>query len=149
MEAVLPVDVLDLSTTSIFHCLLTTSTVSCDYITGSLLCPSQVPLKLTYVYNTLHQQPFTTRPSMASFSVDSTRQPRRLNQKQARTFVEQDEAIGEGDSELVYDILPPELAQTAFEKLRQEVQWQAMKHRGGEVPRLVAQQGEVSPLDGR
>ena len=87
---------------------------------------------------------------MASFSAsNSTRQPRRLNQKHVRTFVEQDEAIGEGDSELVCDILPPEIAHTAFENLRQEVQWQAMKHRGGEVPRLVAQQGEVSSLDGR
>ncbi|KAI0086048.1 hypothetical protein BDY19DRAFT_962707 [Irpex rosettiformis] len=60
-------------------------------------------------------------------------------------FVEDDEVIGEGDTELVQNILPSELAETAFEKLSQEVQWQAMRHRGGEVPRLVAQEGEIAP----
>ncbi|KAI0338772.1 hypothetical protein BDW22DRAFT_1362486 [Trametopsis cervina] len=60
-----------------------------------------------------------------------------------RVFVGEDEQIGEGDTELVLSILPPDLAETAFERLRKEVQWQVMKHRGGEVPRLVAQEGEV------
>ena len=68
--------------------------------------------------------------------------------KQTRTFVEGNDRIAEGDTELVLDILPPELAETAFERMRQEVQWQVMKHRGGEVPRLVAQEGEVGS-DGR
>lgn len=53
--------------------------------------------------------------------------------------------MGEGDTELVLDILPPDLADTAFQKLREEVEWHHMMHRGGEVPRLVAVQGEVSP----
>ncbi|KAI0701296.1 hypothetical protein BC835DRAFT_1404538 [Cytidiella melzeri] len=52
--------------------------------------------------------------------------------------------IGEGDTELVFNIIPQDLAATAFERLRKEVRWQVMRHRGGEVPRLVAQEGEVN-----
>ncbi|EKM51016.1 uncharacterized protein PHACADRAFT_128681 [Phanerochaete carnosa HHB-10118-sp] len=52
--------------------------------------------------------------------------------------------MGEGDTELVLDILPPGLVDTAFLRLRDEVEWNHMMHRGGEVPRLVAVQGEVS-----
>ena len=76
--------------------------------------------------------------------------------------------IGEGDSELVLDILPPDLADVAFESMRKEVAWNVMYHRGmfgrlhghpralmsydfhpgGEVPRLVAVEGIVA-ADGR
>ena len=38
--------------------------------------------------------------------------------------------IGEGDSYLVDNILPPELADVAFENLRKEVAWNVMHHRG-------------------
>jgi hypothetical protein len=38
--------------------------------------------------------------------------------------------LGAGDSYLVPDLLPAELAATAFGKLKQEVQWQTMYHRG-------------------
>ncbi|KAF8654824.1 hypothetical protein AX16_003344 [Volvariella volvacea WC 439] len=51
--------------------------------------------------------------------------------------------IGEGDSRLVLGILPDDLAKVAFERLKQEVGWNTMYHRGGEVPRLVAVEGEV------
>ncbi|KAH9981681.1 hypothetical protein BJV74DRAFT_778556 [Russula compacta] len=51
--------------------------------------------------------------------------------------------IGEGDTYLVEDVLPPELAEVAFEKVLEEVVWNVMHHRGGEVPRLVAVQGEI------
>ena len=75
--------------------------------------------------------------------------------------------IGEGDSGLVLDILPPDLAEVAFENMRKEVAWNVMYHRGmfsaytappcgahhrtisgGEVPRLVAVEGDVA-ADGR
>ncbi|KAF8838539.1 hypothetical protein BDN67DRAFT_997637 [Paxillus ammoniavirescens] len=52
--------------------------------------------------------------------------------------------IGEGDSELVLDILPPDLAKVAFENMKTEVAWNVMYHRGGEVPRLVAVEGDVA-----
>ena len=38
--------------------------------------------------------------------------------------------IGEGDSYLVDNILPPELADVAFENLKKEVAWNVMHHRG-------------------
>lgn len=52
--------------------------------------------------------------------------------------------LGAGDSHIVTDILPPELAGVAFAKLKEEVKWNTMFHRGGEVPRLVAVEGEVA-----
>ncbi|KAF8966768.1 hypothetical protein BDZ97DRAFT_600839 [Flammula alnicola] len=54
------------------------------------------------------------------------------------------DVLGAGDSYLVTDFLPPELADVAFEKMQAEVKWQTMHHRGGEVPRLVAVEGEVA-----
>lgn len=63
-------------------------------------------------------------------------------------FLGVNDKLGEGDSRLVLDILPEELGSTAFERVRDEVQWKTMFHRGGEVPRLVAVEGEVNE-DGR
>lgn len=52
-------------------------------------------------------------------------------------------SICEGDTSLLHDLLPAELAATIFDEIRDEVLWQRMSHRGGEVPRLVAIQGEI------
>jgi hypothetical protein len=41
-----------------------------------------------------------------------------------------------------------EEATQCFLRLRQEIQWTEMMHKGGLVPRLVALQGEVSAVDG-
>jgi nicotinamidase-related amidase/alkylated DNA repair dioxygenase AlkB len=51
--------------------------------------------------------------------------------------------LGAGDSAVHYGVLPPELAERAFVQVRDEVDWQKMRHRGGLVPRLVALQGEL------
>ena len=56
--------------------------------------------------------------------------------------------MGEGDTKLVNGILPPDLENVAFDRLRHEVRWRTMLHRGGEVPRLVAVEGEIGK-DGR
>ncbi|KAF9033408.1 hypothetical protein BDZ89DRAFT_1062880 [Hymenopellis radicata] len=53
--------------------------------------------------------------------------------------------IGEGDTHLVEHLLDDELAGVAFERLKNEVEWATMYHRGGEVPRRVAVQGVVEP----
>jgi len=50
--------------------------------------------------------------------------------------------ICEGDTTVINNLLDEELARGAFEKLRDEVRWQKMSHQGGDVPRLVAVQGE-------
>ncbi|KXN92503.1 hypothetical protein AN958_07450 [Leucoagaricus sp. SymC.cos] len=63
-------------------------------------------------------------------------------------LVDPQEALGAGDSRVVYDLLPTELAEDAYDKLVKEVDWIRMMHRGGEVPRLVAQQGEILDEDG-
>jgi hypothetical protein len=39
-------------------------------------------------------------------------------------------SLGAGDSYLVLDVLPEELANVAFENLRKEVKWDTMHHRG-------------------
>ncbi|KAK1971651.1 isochorismatase [Colletotrichum sublineola] len=54
------------------------------------------------------------------------------------------EPLCEGDTTVIYNILPPPLAEDIFDKVRDEVLWQRMSHQGGEVPRLVAVQGEVA-----
>lgn len=53
------------------------------------------------------------------------------------------EPLCEGDTKVIYNILPEPLAQDIFERIRDEVCWQRMSHQGGEVPRLVAVQGCV------
>ncbi|KZT01997.1 uncharacterized protein LAESUDRAFT_745230 [Laetiporus sulphureus 93-53] len=60
------------------------------------------------------------------------------------TLLNPGEKIGEGDTYLVEELLPPDLADVAFKRVRDEVQWHKMIHRGGEVPRLVAHEGLVS-----
>jgi hypothetical protein len=40
------------------------------------------------------------------------------------------DTLGEGDSSLVLDVLPQDLADVAFENMRKEVVWNTMYHRG-------------------
>jgi nicotinamidase-related amidase len=66
-----------------------------------------------------------------------------------------EDTIGEGDSFVRYNLLPPTardsideeilLSSTIFDGLYNEVDWQKMYHAAGEVPRLVAVQGLVGP----
>ncbi|CAG8888794.1 unnamed protein product [Penicillium egyptiacum] len=50
--------------------------------------------------------------------------------------------IGEGDSRLVENV---NLATDSFERIKAEVDWQKMYHLSGQVPRLVAVQGQPRP----
>ncbi|KUJ18145.1 Isochorismatase hydrolase [Mollisia scopiformis] len=52
-------------------------------------------------------------------------------------------AYCEGDTTVVHNLLDEDAADGIFEKLRDEVRWQRMSHQGGEVPRLVAVQGDI------
>ncbi|CAK7265962.1 hypothetical protein SEPCBS57363_001855 [Sporothrix epigloea] len=49
-----------------------------------------------------------------------------------------------GDTVIHHDVLPKSVESGIFERLQHEVQWQRMSHQGGEVPRLVCVQGEIS-----
>lgn len=53
--------------------------------------------------------------------------------------------IGEGDSSILLNALSSSLADNAFKLVKDEVDWQIMRHRSGEVPRRVAVQGESGP----
>ncbi|EXM32257.1 hypothetical protein V3481_008048 [Fusarium oxysporum f. sp. vasinfectum] len=57
----------------------------------------------------------------------------------------QQEGLCEGDTDIIENVLPELLLEGIFDKLRGEVQWQRMSHQGGQVPRLVAVQGEIGP----
>ena len=50
--------------------------------------------------------------------------------------------IGSGDSDIIYNAVSSLASDAAFKRVKDEVSWQTMSHRGGEVPRLVAVQGE-------
>ena len=50
--------------------------------------------------------------------------------------------IGEGDSQVIHKALSGPLIEHAFKLVKDEVDWQIMRHRSGEVPRRVAVQGE-------
>jgi nicotinamidase-related amidase/alkylated DNA repair dioxygenase AlkB len=52
-------------------------------------------------------------------------------------------SICEGDTTIINNLLADSEASSIFGRVRDEVQWQRMSHQGGEVPRLVAVQGEV------
>ena len=52
------------------------------------------------------------------------------------------DAIGSGDSKIIYNVLDSDQAKLYFAKLKGEIKWQTMHHRSGAVPRLVANQGE-------
>lgn len=51
--------------------------------------------------------------------------------------------LGAGDSYLLLNVLPPDLAEQAFHSLDSEINWNTMNHKGSEVPRLISIQGDV------
>ncbi|KAI9810208.1 MAG: hypothetical protein M1826_003684 [Phylliscum demangeonii] len=72
------------------------------------------------------------------------RPPERRSQKSQSAALRPGNTIGEGDSRILYDLLPPPLKDDAFDRLKAEVSLHTMSHRGGEVPRRVAVQGSVA-----
>lgn len=67
---------------------------------------------------------------------------RRSRQSRSATLGPNDN-IGSGDSKIVYGIIDSTTIKNAFDQMREEVDWQTMSHRSGQVPRLVAVQGEI------
>ena len=60
----------------------------------------------------------------------SSRVPALMSSKVVVPVLGVGDQIGEGDTYLVDNILPPELADVAFENLKKEVAWNVMHHRG-------------------
>jgi nicotinamidase-related amidase/alkylated DNA repair dioxygenase AlkB len=53
------------------------------------------------------------------------------------------DTLCEGDTSVFTNLLDSKIEAGIFEKLRDEVEWKTMYHQTGEVPRLVAVQGEI------
>ena len=53
------------------------------------------------------------------------------------------DSIGSGDSAIIYNIIGSPTIDDLFDRLKGDIDWQTMFHRGGQVPRLVAVQGEA------
>ena len=53
------------------------------------------------------------------------------------------DSIGSGDSQIIYDVISSPIIDDAFSQMKEGIDWQIMFHRSGQVPRLVAVQGEV------
>ncbi|KAF7292042.1 Fe2OG dioxygenase domain-containing protein [Mycena indigotica] len=87
-----------------------------------------------------------TSPSPPPVRTSFTSSPPSMAPKQTHSVtLGAGDALGTGDSYLKLNVLPTELSAIAFDRLKQEVRWAVMHHRGGEVPRLVAVEGEVLP----
>ena len=86
-------------------------------------------------------------------SSENTNSASRMNTSGSTPTAPQDQSFGEGDSSIIFDLISPEqpdpydssskLTDTIFSRLYDEVRWQKMYHMQGEVPRLVAVQGEI------
>ena len=94
-----------------------------------------------------HSSPSAQSPNMLTESP----QKANMSDTEPRDLLDMD--IGEGDSAILFDLIPSEykdptdstklLSDTIFTRLHQEVRWQKMYHVQGEVPRLVAVQGDI------
>lgn len=54
-----------------------------------------------------------------------------------------DDSIGSGDSKIIHNVIGSPTINDTFNQMKEEVDWKTMFHRSGQVPRLVAVQGEV------
>lgn len=71
-------------------------------------------------------------PQSSSRGKASTNTPRsRGTRAQESALLGVGDLLGAGDSYLVEDMLPGELAGVSFESMREEVMWNTMYHRGG------------------
>jgi nicotinamidase-related amidase/glutathione S-transferase len=82
---------------------------------------------------------------LSEAGIDTAMPPDDLVEVDSKTSMDGESApICEGDTTVINNLLDGELSKGIFEKLRDEVRWQKMSHRGGDVPRLVAVQGELA-----
>lgn len=93
----------------------------------------------------------TTAPSDPEPSTASAPQSTHKARKQKRKDANHSAALGPNDTlgeptdstSLITSLLPADFSTRVFAQLKSEVQWRVMYHRGGEVPRLVAVQGQI------
>jgi len=98
----------------------------------------------------------TERRDPARINEHTTKQAQRqrdqgdatITMQNSRLLFGEDKEAESAGSRIYYDLLPPELASTIFDQLKDKVDWQRMHHLTGEVPRLVCCQGNIDPEDG-
>ncbi|KAI9673636.1 MAG: hypothetical protein M1817_002273 [Caeruleum heppii] len=81
---------------------------------------------------------------ISSVAARSTRNGPKRDRRRLPENLGSDQGIGEGDSSMMENLLPAPLEESIFAKVKSEVEWLTMRHRGGEVPRLVAVQAECT-----
>ena len=116
-------------------------TSTCTQSTGDLPNPDATPLPLVDMNSPLMSTPSPQQPHPSP--LPPSRKIKKL--KSTAPVLVPNDLIGTGDSSLHLNIMFPDQADTHFQALRQNVKWQKMYHRTGEVPRLVAVQGAITP----
>lgn len=66
-----------------------------------------------------------------------------MNGRDSILLQQHEERFGEGDSYVIHNVLPADLADKAYELVQTTVEWNQMMHKGGSVPRLIAVQGDL------
>lgn len=90
-----------------------------------------------------HEQALEEK-GMSSFARSGPSPSKSRNSWQSRSAtLGSNDSIGSGDSAIIYNVIGSPTIDDIFNRLKGEIDWQTMFHRGGQVPRLVAAQGEV------
>lgn len=92
--------------------------------------------------DTLSRSPFMIQNPLDNMSINKAKKHRSMV-KASKITLGSDDKIGEGDSRIIFNVLSQPLAENSFTSVFNEVKWQIMRHRNGEVPRRVAVQGEI------
>ena len=105
---------------------------------------SDIPDKIEYTMlsDTESQGASSASPKTSAASLPQPKKQKK--NRQSKEILGPADIIGEGDCRLINDIVLPTAADDFFHQLKDDVRWQKMYHRSGEVPRLVAVQGHVS-----
>ena len=77
-------------------------------------------------------------------SLDLDDEVEKMAKLSVKEEVEEPTGLCEGDTTIIHGLLDKDAAESIFERIRDEVRWQKMSHQGGDVPRLVAVQGEIA-----
>ena len=90
-----------------------------------------------------HEQALEEK-GMSSFARSGPSPSKSRNPWQSRSAtLGPNDSIGSGDSAIIYNVIGSPTIDDIFNRLKGEIDWQTMFHRGGQVPRLVAAQGEA------
>lgn len=106
--------------------------------TGSGDPPANIVVNSVEKRETAVKEPARTGSSDRKTSLDLT-----VEASSDMSRLAEGEPLCEGDTVVITNLLSSDKSDDIFETIKDEVQWQRMSHQGGEVPRLVAVQGEI------